>query len=101
MKGRAVEAQPNSQQDQTVSKLTWGMQGDQAADGGCWSGGCRLGIALITKGSDYEEPPNSDRSDVWFSRMIKQLMEDAGLVVREDAVGNTYGLWQGSDPPAG
>ena len=28
-------------------------------------------------------------------------MEDAGLTVRVDAVGNTYGRWQGSDSSAG
>ena len=28
-------------------------------------------------------------------------MEDAGLTVRVDAVGNTYGRWQGGDESAG
>lgn len=29
---------------------------------------------------------------------IKQLMADAGLTVREDAVGNVFGRWDGDDP---
>ena len=28
-------------------------------------------------------------------------MEEAGLQVRVDAIGNTYGLWEGSDPNLG
>ena len=34
-------------------------------------------------------------------RHLWGLMEDAGLKVRADAVGNTYGRWQGSDSSAG
>ena len=32
---------------------------------------------------------------------IKGLMEKAGLTIREDVMGNTFGGWQGSDPKAG
>lgn len=28
-------------------------------------------------------------------------MKDAGLDIRVDAIGNTFGLWQGSDPELG
>lgn len=34
-------------------------------------------------------------------RYIKALMEKAGLKITVDAVGNTYGLWEGSDPSLG
>ena len=34
-------------------------------------------------------------------RKIKELMKDAGLTIREDAVGNTFGRWEGSDKQAG
>ena len=32
---------------------------------------------------------------------IKGLMKEAGLAVREDIMGNTFGRWEGSDPKAG
>lgn len=35
------------------------------------------------------------------SRYIKELMSEAGLKISVDAVGNTYGLWEGSDPSLG
>src|SRR3954468_1601275 len=31
-------------------------------------------------------------------RYVKGLFTDAGLAIREDAVGNTFARWQGSDP---
>jgi hypothetical protein len=34
-------------------------------------------------------------------RHIKGLMRRAGLAVREDAMGNIFGRWQGSQPGAG
>ena len=34
-------------------------------------------------------------------RHIKGLMQEAGLAVREDVMGNIYGRWQGSDASAG
>lgn len=34
-------------------------------------------------------------------RYIKQLMRDAGLSIREDAMGNIFGRLEGSDPEAG
>ena len=41
------------------------------------------------------------QSSLLVHRHLKALMEDAGLTVRVDAVGNTYGRWQGSDSSAG
>ena len=32
---------------------------------------------------------------------IKGLMKEAGLIIREDVMGNTFGEWEGSDPKAG
>lgn len=37
---------------------------------------------------------------VW-NRYIKQLMVEAGLKVQIDAIGNTFGLWEGSEPNSG
>ena len=34
-------------------------------------------------------------------RYVKKLMTDAGLHIREDAMGNIYGRWEGSEPDAG
>jgi len=34
------------------------------------------------------------------SRYISSLMQEAGMEVRVDSVGNLYGLWEGSDPDA-
>ena len=39
--------------------------------------------------------------DVQARKYIRGLMEDAGLTVREDVMGNTFGRWQGSDVTAG
>ncbi|KAG1347451.1 putative ureidoglycolate hydrolase [Cocos nucifera] len=36
--------------------------------------------------------------DVLARRYIKKLMEQVGLSVREDAVGNIFGRWSGSEP---
>ncbi len=33
-------------------------------------------------------------------RYLRKLMEDAGLEVTVDAVGNTFGRWEGADPSA-
>ena len=46
----------------------------------------------ITSGQLLKALPN---------RYIKQLMRDAGLKVRVDGVGNTYGLWEGTDLNSG
>jgi len=37
-------------------------------------------------------------NDVLARRYVKRLMEGAGLHVREDAVGNIFGCWEGSNP---
>ncbi|CAH1427020.1 unnamed protein product [Lactuca virosa] len=37
-------------------------------------------------------------NDVLARRFIKKLMKEAGLSVREDAVGNIFGQWEGSEP---
>ena len=39
--------------------------------------------------------------DVQARGYIKGLMKDAGLTVREDVMGNTFGRWEGSEPSAG
>ena len=39
--------------------------------------------------------------DVGARKYIRKLMEEAGLTVREDVMGNTFGRWQGSDDSAG
>ena len=39
--------------------------------------------------------------DVQARGYIKGLMKEAGLTVREDVMGNTFGRWEGSDPSAG
>lgn len=44
---------------------------------------------------------NVDSANMPDCRYIKQLMVEAGLKIRVDAVGNTYGLWEGSDPSLG
>ncbi|KAL4590334.1 hypothetical protein LXL04_003263 [Taraxacum kok-saghyz] len=37
-------------------------------------------------------------NDVLARRFIKNLMDKAGLSVKEDAVGNIFGRWEGSEP---
>ncbi|MGA3011931.1 MAG: M20 family metallo-hydrolase [Terracidiphilus sp.] len=49
------------------------------------------------------EPPAVTRvvfsqADLRARRYVKSLFADAGLKVEEDAVGNTFARWQGSDP---
>ncbi len=49
------------------------------------------------------EPPIVTRvvfgeADLRARAYVKNLCADAGLTVREDAVGNTFARWQGSDP---
>lgn len=39
--------------------------------------------------------------DVEARAYIKGLMKEAGLTVREDVMGNTFGRWEGSDSGAG
>ena len=39
--------------------------------------------------------------DMEAREYIKGLMKEAGLTVREDIMGNTFGHWKGSDPTAG
>src|SRR5687767_4637456 len=49
------------------------------------------------------EPPAVTRivftdTDLRARAYLKQLCADAGLAVREDAVGNTFARWNGTDP---
>ncbi|XP_024384568.1 ureidoglycolate hydrolase [Physcomitrium patens] len=37
-------------------------------------------------------------NDVAARRFVKKLMSEAGLSVREDAIGNIFGRWEGTDP---
>lgn len=39
-------------------------------------------------------------ADLQARRLLKRLYADAGLSVREDAIGNTFARWVGSDPGA-
>ena len=57
--------------------------------------------------ASYSDLPAPAISRVVFSEQdllarsyVRQLCEEAGLVVREDAVGNTFARWVGSDPEA-
>ncbi|GAQ78989.1 ureidoglycolate amidohydrolase [Klebsormidium nitens] len=40
-------------------------------------------------------------NDIAARRYVKSLMKDANLTITEDAVGNIYGLWEGSDTTDG
>ena len=56
-------------------------------------------LAQISEG----EPPVVTRvvfsqADMRARGYVKGLLVDAGLTVEEDAVGNTFARWQGSDP---
>jgi ureidoglycolate amidohydrolase len=61
-------------------------------------------IETLASFSDAEPPavtriiftPTDLRAREW----LKKRCEEAGLAVREDAVGNTFARWAGSDPPA-
>ncbi len=64
----------------------------------------RLSRELETLGAISESPPpvttrvlftEADRRGREF---VKQLCRDAGLTIREDAVGNTFACWLGKDP---
>jgi ureidoglycolate amidohydrolase len=64
----------------------------------------RLTEELDELGSISEAPPPVvtrvvfTDADARAREFVKQLCEDAGLTIREDAVGNTFARWQGSDP---
>jgi ureidoglycolate amidohydrolase len=55
--------------------------------------------------SDHERPGITrlvfTERDVEARSYIKQLMTDAGLAIREDVMGNTFGRWEGSDSSSG
>ena len=59
---------------------------------------------LLTLGKISEaEPPVVTRvvfseADMRARAYVKGLCHDAGLTVKEDAIGNTFARWQGSDP---
>ncbi len=59
---------------------------------------------LLTLGRISEaEPPIVTRvvfseADMRARAYVKQLCADAGLALHEDAIGNTFARWQGSDP---
>eukprot|EP00195_Chlamydomonas_chlamydogama_P017271 CAMPEP_0202902448 /NCGR_PEP_ID=MMETSP1392-20130828/16857_1 /ASSEMBLY_ACC=CAM_ASM_000868 /TAXON_ID=225041 /ORGANISM="Chlamydomonas chlamydogama, Strain SAG 11-48b" /LENGTH=439 /DNA_ID=CAMNT_0049589209 /DNA_START=61 /DNA_END=1376 /DNA_ORIENTATION=+ len=40
-------------------------------------------------------------NDMLARSYVKELMSAAGLIIREDAAGNIFGRWEGSDPKAG
>lgn len=60
-----------------------------------------MALAEIAE-SDGEDPPGITRIlysevDVKARRLVKQMMQDSGLSVYEDAIGNVFGRWEGSD----
>lgn len=61
-------------------------------------------IEALAKFSDGEPPAITrvvfSASDRKARAWIKSLCADAGLTIREDAVGNTFVRWNGSDPDA-
>jgi ureidoglycolate amidohydrolase len=64
----------------------------------------RLAEELDALGAISQDPPPVvtrvvfTEADVEARRYVKKLCADAGLTVREDAVGNTFGRWEGEDP---
>lgn len=65
-------------------------------------------VQQLTKLASFSDDPFPAVTRVLFTRAdldarayVKGLMRDAGLTVREDAMGNIYGRWEGSDPSAG
>jgi N-carbamoyl-L-amino-acid hydrolase len=59
-------------------------------------------LAALAQISEAEPPVVTrvvfSEADLRARRYVKSLFADAGLTVEEDAVGNTSGRWQGSDP---
>ena len=64
----------------------------------------RLATELDALGAISQEPPPVvtrvvfTEADVRGREFVKNLCHDAGLSIREDAVGNTFARWVGSDP---
>jgi ureidoglycolate amidohydrolase len=64
----------------------------------------RLATELDALGSISQEAPPVvtrvvfTRADVRGREFVKNLCREAGLAIREDAVGNTFARWAGSDP---
>jgi N-carbamoyl-L-amino-acid hydrolase len=58
-------------------------------------------LAALAKISEVEPPVVTrvvfSQADLRARRYVKSLFADAGLTVEEDAVGNTFARWQGSD----
>ena len=56
--------------------------------------------------SDCPEPPPAvtrvvfTETDLRARKFLRKLYEDAGLSVAEDAIGNTFARWEGSEPQA-
>jgi N-carbamoyl-L-amino-acid hydrolase len=59
-------------------------------------------LATLAKLSEAEPPVVTrvvfSEADLRARAYVKSLCEAAGLVVHEDAIGNTFARWQGSDP---
>src|SRR5580692_5305195 len=64
----------------------------------------RLTEQLDALGAISQDPPPVvtrvvfTEADVGARRYVKNLCAQAGLTVREDAVGNTFARWSGEDP---
>jgi N-carbamoyl-L-amino-acid hydrolase len=66
--------------------------------------GSRLSGELATLATFSDDPPPAvtrvvfGDADLRARAFVKQLCADAGLAIREDAVGNTFARWPGADP---
>ena len=64
----------------------------------------RLSRELETLGAISSEPPPVvtrvvfTEADLRARAFVKQLYRDAGLTIREDAIGNTFARWPGAEP---
>jgi ureidoglycolate amidohydrolase len=64
-------------------------------------------VAQLMQLASYSDDPSPSVTRILFTdndlkgrRYIKHLMEDAGLSIYEDPIGNIYGRYQGTDPKA-
>src|SRR5271165_4987186 len=88
------------------------LQGrEPRSDGGFRVSGLRLEVDIDRLTSELDllaahsdaRPPAVTRivfsdADLAARSLVKKLFAEAGLSVREDALGNTFARWQGQDP---
>ncbi|KAL6753210.1 N-carbamyl-L-amino acid amidohydrolase [Haematococcus lacustris] len=65
-------------------------------------------VDQLTRLATFTDDPNPAVTRILFTPMdmlarsyVKELMQDSGLSVREDSVGNIFGRWEGSEAGAG